>query len=145
MYHLPAASDTMRRKMPDIIEKLRGGDLRSIDKANEVVQEVKNNPVLFDTVFNGLSNDEPVIRMRAADVIEKVTRDRPELLTDYTSKVISILKVADQQEVCWHMAQIVPRLEYTSFEENQHCLSQELKQAQGRKVQRTPQKTPALK
>ncbi len=108
----------MRRKIPDIIERLRGGDLRSIGKANEIVQEVKNNPVLFDTVFNGLSNDEPVVRMRAADVIEKVTRDKPELLTDYTSKVISILKVADQQEVCWHMAQIAPRLNYTSLEEN---------------------------
>jgi len=29
------------------------------------------------------------------------------------------LKSADQQEICWHIAQVVPRLKYTNKEERQ--------------------------
>ena len=105
--------------MADILEKLRGGDLRSIGRANEVAREVEDNPAIFESVFNGLVNDDPVIRMRAADVIEKVTRRRPELLFNYTSKVLSIMASAKQQEVCWHMAQIAPRLNYNESQENE--------------------------
>lgn len=105
--------------MSAILEKLQGGDLRSIGRANEVAHEVEDNPALFESVFNGLTNDDPVIRMRAADVIEKVTQGKPELLFGYTSQVISILKVAEQQEVCWHMAQITPRLKCNELEETE--------------------------
>jgi HEAT repeat protein len=103
--------------MTNILDKLRGGDLRSIGNADEVAQEIVNNPEQFKLVFNGLYDDEPVVRMRSADVVEKATKDRPELLTGYFSKVISILAVAEQQEVCWHMAQISPRLDLTKSEE----------------------------
>jgi HEAT repeat protein len=109
----------MRKKMSAILEKLQGGDLRSIGRANEVAQEVEDNPALFESVFDGLTNDDPVIRMRAADVIEKVTQSKPELLFGYTSKVISLLASTEQQEVCWHMAQIAPRLKYNESQENE--------------------------
>ena len=105
--------------MSNILAKLRGGDLRSIGKANEVALEVENNPVLFKTVFSGLFDTDPVVRMRSADVIEKVTQSKPALLSGYTSKIISILATAEQQEVCWHMAQIVPRLTCNESEENE--------------------------
>ena len=98
----------IRKQMSETLEKLRGGDLRSIGKVSEVVQQVENYPVLFESVFDGLFDDDPVVRMRSADVIEKVTQSKPELLTGYESKVISILATTEQQEVCWHMAQIAP-------------------------------------
>jgi len=107
----------MQTKSPNILEKLRGGDLRSIGKANEIAKEVVNNPALFEFLFSGLLDDAPVVRMRAADVIEKVTQGKPELLLGYTSKIISILANAEQQEVCWHMAQIAPRLKCDPSEE----------------------------
>jgi len=106
-------------EMTDILEKLRGGDRRSIGRANEVVQQVEQYPVLLRIVFDGLYESDPVVRMRAADVIEKVTQDKPELLSGYTSEVISILVSEEQQEVCWHMAQIVPRLECNANEESE--------------------------
>ncbi len=105
--------------MTDILENLRGGDLRSIGRANEVAHEVEKNPALFGTVFSGLSDSDPVVRMRSADVIEKVTKDKPELLSGYASQVVSILASAEQQEVCWHMAQIAPRLECSANEESE--------------------------
>jgi hypothetical protein len=105
--------------MRTVLDKLRGGDLRSIGRANEVVADIKENPALFETVFRGLYDHDPVVRMRSADVIEKTTRERPELLFGYKDEIISIMTNVTQQEVCWHMAQIVPHLEYSNEEENE--------------------------
>jgi len=104
--------------MSNILNKLCGGDLRSIGRANEVAKEVEDNLALFKDVFSGLCDEEAVVRMRSADVIEKVTKNKPDLLSGYKSKVISLLATSEQQELCWHLAQIAPRLEYDFQEEN---------------------------
>ncbi len=104
--------------MSQILQKLSGGDLRSIGRANEVTREVEIDESLFVELFNGIDEVDPVIRMRAADVIEKVTQKKPELLLGFTHKVISIMESSLQQEVCWHMAQIAPRLTCKEDEES---------------------------
>lgn len=105
--------------MSSILDKLRGGDRRSLGKANSVARDVQKNATLFDQVFAGFHDPDPVVRMRSADVIEKVTQTQPELLAGYCPEVINILKSADQQEICWHMAQIAPRLECSPEQEGQ--------------------------
>ena len=74
---------------------------------------------MFEAVFDGLFHAEKVVRMRSADVIEKVTQSNHDLLSDYTTIIISILSTTEQQEVCWHMAQIAPRLICNESEENE--------------------------
>ena len=74
------------KKMTDILEKLQGGDLRSIGQANEVAQAVQENPTLFEVVFRGLYDRDPVVRMRSADVIEKATKIQPEFLISQEAK-----------------------------------------------------------
>ncbi len=105
--------------MNDILDKLRGGDLRSTGNADAVAKEIANNPGLFEVVFNGIYDDDPVVRMRVADAVEKASRKRPELLAGYSSKIFSLLESVDQQEICWHVAQISPRLDLTKSEEKQ--------------------------
>jgi len=100
-----------------ILDKLRGGDLRSIGRSNEVAEDIKKNISHFNEVFNGLHNDDPIVRMRSADVIEKVTQTNPKLLCGHEQEVVAILESAEQQEVCWHIAQIAPRLELSTKEE----------------------------
>ncbi|MBL7217550.1 MAG: hypothetical protein ISS62_07660 [Desulfobacteraceae bacterium] len=100
-----------------MLDKLRGGDLRSIGRSNEMVADIEEDPTLIEKVFPGLYDPDPVIKARSADVIEKVTRNRPELLLKHKKEIISILKNDEQQEVCWHIAQMIPRLRYTSQEE----------------------------
>ena len=103
--------------MTGVLDKMRGGDLRSIGKSNDVVIEIKKKPSLIDDVFGGLNSDDPVLKARCADVIEKATRGNPELLTGHKKQIISMLKTESRQEVCWHLAQLIPRLQYTSSEE----------------------------
>jgi hypothetical protein len=48
--------------------------------------------------------------MRAADAAEKITITRPELLNLYKQELLGLLDEAEQIELRWHLALMVPRL-----------------------------------
>ncbi len=100
----------------DILKKLAGGDRRSIGRVSEVVADVLSDPTLFETVFYGMLDDNPVIRMRSADAVEKITTRRPEYLQPYKTKLIQRVAKIEQQEVRWHVAQMAPRLKLSQEE-----------------------------
>jgi hypothetical protein len=102
--------------MSDILNKMAGGDRRSIGRSNEVVSDVLNNPALFEVVFRGMLGDDPVVRMRCADAMEKVTATHPECPQPYKQKLIEQAARINQQEVRWHVAQMIPRLELSQAE-----------------------------
>jgi predicted thioredoxin/glutaredoxin len=60
------------------------------------------DPPLFEIVFDGMLSDDPLIRMRSADAIEKITAKRPEYLQPYKEKLIKQIAKSEQQEVRWH-------------------------------------------
>ena len=66
--------------MAKILSKLRGGDRRSIGKVAEVVSAVRKTPDLFNDLVTGLFEEDPLVRMRAADAMEKISSDNPEFL-----------------------------------------------------------------
>ena len=96
--------------------KLKGGDLRSIGRSEEVVKDVLNDPGLFAEIFEGMLSDDPVVRMRAADVVEKVSREHPEYLQPFRARLINDVSKVKQQEVRWHVAQMFSYLELTRKE-----------------------------
>jgi hypothetical protein len=102
--------------MNRLLEKLAGDDRRSIGRSNEVVAEVLARPALFRLVFEGLLDDNAMIRMRAADAVEKITAKRPELLEPYKKKLLRDVAGINQQEVRWHLALMIPRLRLTRNE-----------------------------
>ena len=93
-----------------LLDKLSGGDRRSIGQANEVAALVLRRAALFPQLMRGLSDSDPLIRMRAADAAEKVSLRRPELLQPFKIKLLRLLDEATQQELRWHLAQMTPRL-----------------------------------
>jgi hypothetical protein len=104
------------KMMHDLLKKLEGGDRRSIGRVDEVVTQVLKNPSLFDVVFDGMLSHDPLSRMRAADAVEKITARHPEYLQPYKEKLIGQVAKIDQQEVRWHVAQMLPRLELSEAE-----------------------------
>ncbi len=102
--------------MKNILKKLEGGDLRSIGRSEEVVTDVLADPTLFGELLEGMLDDDPLIRMRAADAVEKVTVEHPEYLRPYKKKLIQQVAKIDQQEVRWHAAQLFSRLELSKAE-----------------------------
>jgi HEAT repeat protein len=102
---------------PDhLVDMLRGGDLRSIGCANEVVDLVLRQPELFDELMDAMTHDDPVVRARAADAAEKVTAVRPELLKAHKARLLGELAAMSQPEVRWHVAAMLPRLPLSDAE-----------------------------
>jgi len=85
--------------MQRILAKLRGGDLRSKGRSEEVLEDVLKNPDLLPILFNGLLHDDPVIRMRVADAVEKIARKRADLLQPFKNRLIEKVAKINQQEV----------------------------------------------
>ena len=102
--------------MTDVLQKLQGGDLRSIGRVGEVVDDVLGDPSLFGSLFDGILGDDPIVRMRSADAAEKITVLRPEYLQPYKTELIGPVAVIEQQEVRWHVAQMIPRLDLSEEE-----------------------------
>ena len=90
--------------------KLAGGDHRSIGRANEVVQEVLAHPDRFAALMECLTHADPLLRLRAADAAEKVTRRHPDWLAPYGRLLLGPLARSGEPEVQWHVAQMLPRL-----------------------------------
>ena len=65
---------------------------------------------LFAGLIAGLWSEDPLVRMRAADATEKVTRGNRELLRPYKKELLGLMIEAKQQELRWHLAVMVPRL-----------------------------------
>jgi hypothetical protein len=105
--------------MHSILQKLAGGDRRSIGRSNEVVADVLANPALFGPVFAGLQCEDAVIRMRSADAVEKITAKHPEYLEPVKALLIGPLARLGQKEVRWHIAQMLSRVQWTDSERPQ--------------------------
>lgn len=102
---------------------LKGGDRRSIGKANQIAKLVLSEPKRFAELIQCLWDDDPIVRMRAADAAEKVTVTRPELLNPHKRELLGLLAESEQIELRWHLALMVPRLALTSPERQQAVTS----------------------
>lgn len=79
-------------------EFLKGGDLRSIGKANEVSTMIEDQQD-FDRLMECLKDSERKIRMRAADAIEKITLKKPEYLQPHKKFFIHLAKTVSEKEM----------------------------------------------
>jgi len=95
---------------------LAGRDRRSIGRANEVAQIVLKEPRRFREVIKCLWDENPVVRMRAADAAEKVSAEKPGLLDRYKAELLGLLAETEQIELRWHLAAMIPRLRLTAPE-----------------------------
>src|SRR5271155_3435209 len=106
----------MLARKAKIVAALQGSDRRSIGRANEVARLVLKDPHRFRELIACLWHDDPVIRMRAADAAEKVSAKKPRLLDRYKAELLGLLAEAEQIELRWHLAAMVPRLRLTAPE-----------------------------
>lgn len=98
---------------------LSGGDLRSIGESDKVVAIVLKNQSLFGDLFKCLYSSDSVVRMRAADAIEKVTRRHPQLLQQYKVNLVDDISRVNQKEVQWHFAELITRVNLTASDLSQ--------------------------
>ena len=97
-------------------EMFSGGDRRSIGAVGQVVALVLTHSERNGELVELLWDSDAVVRMRAADALEKISRERAEWVEPYKAELLGLMAEAEQQEVRWHLAGIVPRLGLTSAE-----------------------------
>ena len=91
------------------IRLLLGTDLRKLRNSGKVIEAVDNQHS-FDELFTLIFHHERPLVMRAADCVEKITRDHPDYLARHKDQILSVMKSADHKELKWHIAQLLSRL-----------------------------------
>jgi hypothetical protein len=95
------------------LEKLlSGGDLRSIGKGNAVAAAVSNRAE-FDELFKYLFHHDRLVKMRAADALEKISAAHPGYLAGHKKELFELLNAQEGIELQWHLAQLIARVDLT--------------------------------
>ena len=89
---------------------LAGPDRRSIGRANAVAAAVLRSPRRAGELVRALSGDDPALRMRAADALEKVCREAPGVVQPHVTALLRLAHGTSQPEVQWHLAQLLRQL-----------------------------------
>src|SRR5262249_37098604 len=85
-------------------------------RSDSVATMVLAQPALFCSLIQGMWDRDPIVRMRAGDAAEKASLRKPELLRPFKKELLGLLAEATEQELRWHLAQMVPRLPLTPKE-----------------------------
>jgi len=96
--------------MGDILEWLKGKDLRSDGSANQAAEAVLQQPVLLEDLIDGLNSEEVVVRGRACDALEKMTRERPDLTIAFLPLLLDTLRKDRLMMVRMHLAMALGHL-----------------------------------
>jgi len=95
---------------------LAGGDRRSNRQSNEVLGLVLSDSRKLPALMDCLWDDDACVRMRAADALEKFSRDQARLLQPFKKVLLELAAESMQREVRWHLAALIPRLQLTKSE-----------------------------
>jgi hypothetical protein len=102
----------------DIAKVLSGCDRRSIGRSAEVVAHALKNKSILQDLVAALSHGDVVVRMRAADTLEKVSAQKPDWLDPFAGKLLAVASASDEQEIRWHAAQMFSRLRFSNAQRN---------------------------
>lgn len=111
--------------MMNLASELIGNDLRTTGNANTVIKKI-NSQSAFDELFELMFHENRVLAMHAADIAEKVTAHHPHYLSIHKDDLLKLVTIAQNKELLWHVAQLLPRIEYNNEEQqfiNMHLLS----------------------
>jgi HEAT repeat protein len=93
-----------------LLDRLKGGDRRSIGQAEALVRLALSDPEKVAEFIDALFSPDALIAMRAADVCEKICRLRPDLVSPHASRLLRLAEQTGQQETKWHLAQMAPHI-----------------------------------
>lgn len=76
----------------------------------EVVEIVEGRPGKLAEVIECLWDDNPALASRAADALERSTRDRPAVAQRFKNELLGLMAEVTEKKVRWNLALLVPRL-----------------------------------
>ncbi|HVA26780.1 MAG TPA: hypothetical protein VNF68_01265 [Candidatus Baltobacteraceae bacterium] len=97
-------------QQPSLADRLVGGDRRSVGTADTIASEVLRHNERFGELFEAMLHEDPVVRVRASDAVEKLTRARPDLLVPFRKRLIDEVGQIEQPELRRHVGQMLARI-----------------------------------
>lgn len=83
-----------------------GGKSNSLGKTADVIERVIEEPERLHELYACLFDSDAWVRMRAADALEKICRDKPAWIEPLIDRLQAELSDSTQASIQWHMAQI---------------------------------------
>jgi hypothetical protein len=92
-------------------ETLSGGTRTSVGEADKVIQQLLKNATKLNEIYGLFLDEDPVVAMRASYVAIKVAEQSPQSVNPFTKDVLKNLDLYVQQEVRWHIPQLLVHME----------------------------------
>ena len=99
-----------------IPQMLAPGRRLDVGRVWEVVELIEGRPGKLAQLVECLWSDNPGLCSRAADVLERVTRDRPRQAQRWKEAFLGLMAETTEKKVRWNLALVVPRLKLTVAE-----------------------------
>ena len=97
-------------------DHLSGGTRTSLGQAPAVIKQVARSPEILNEIYNLFLDNDPVVAMRSSYVAMKVAEADPESTWGHKKKVLRDLPRYVQQEVHWHIPQLLIHMNLTHTE-----------------------------
>jgi outer membrane PBP1 activator LpoA protein len=94
-------------------ETLSGGNRTSVGDAEKVITKLLKTPSDLSEIYQLFLDDDPVVAMRASYVAMRVAEQKPESVYPFTKELLKNLDLYNQQEVRWHIPQLLVHLKLT--------------------------------
>jgi hypothetical protein len=99
-------------------DELLGGNRTSVGNAQQVIAEVLKSPKKLEEIYSLFFDDDPVIVMRSSYVAMRVAEQKPESVEPYKKRLLTDLRKYKQQEIRWHIPQLLMHVTLTKAEQN---------------------------
>jgi hypothetical protein len=95
-------------------ETLSGGTRTSVGEADKVISQLLKNATKLNEIYGLFLDEDPVVAMRASYVAMKVAEQSPQSVNPFTKDVLKNLDLYVQQEVRWHIPQLLVHMELSN-------------------------------
>jgi hypothetical protein len=95
-------------------ETLSGGTRTSVGEADKVISQLLKNATKLNEIYGLFLDEGPVVAMRASYVAMKVAEQSPQSVNPFTKDVLKNLDLYVQQEVRWHIPQLLVHMELSN-------------------------------
>ena len=99
--------------MAGLRAKLSGGTRTSVGEADRVIAKLLKDPADLIEIYDLFLDKDPVVAMRASYVAMRVAEKNPESVLPFSKDLLKNLEAYKQQEVRWHIPQLLVHLELT--------------------------------
>ena len=106
-------------------DRLSGGHPNSLGNTIEVVEEVLQNPKLFDDFFKCYFSQDEVVRLRVSNGMKRICKTDKSIVLPYVDRLLDEISKIDQASTKWTLAQLFLMLE-KDLSQSQKAHAQEI-------------------